>query len=262
MSGLAGVLAVFALAAPPPARHLTFSDDFDGDAIDTTKWNVLSQAHDGGTYTSGMVRVQDGSLVLTTDRRNHSIGSEHFYVESGAVNTSGKFAQRLGRFEARVKLPGALNTDSLSQHNAIWLHNYQGSGLPNTSHLCHQEIDIMEQSKESDNSTEVVTHVHAYAGPACDSACDQMEAAHTTIWRDWSTDWHVFAAEWTEDSLTFEHDGKVVMAYSNRTVMAKMTDPEFFILSAAVMRDLPPLPTDRLPQHYYIDYVRIWQWDS
>src|SRR5579862_9073607 len=59
---------------PNPGNvHLTFDDEFDGAAIDSSKWSTAFAAHnrlrgpgDQGYYAESAVTVQDGSAVITS----------------------------------------------------------------------------------------------------------------------------------------------------------------------------------------------------
>lgn len=80
--------------------------------------------------------MRNGSLVLTTEARNLTVGHTDFYVVSGAVNSSGLFSHRFGLFEARLRLPDVYHTPGYTLHSSFWLLEEEG---------CHQEIDILEQ---------------------------------------------------------------------------------------------------------------------
>ncbi len=110
-------------AAPPPAPdatvppplpgwRLTWHDEFDapaGTAPDPQKWT-----HDVGGDGWGNAQLEydtdrvsnvshdgEGNLVITA-RREAYRGSEY---TSARIKTQGRFAQRYGRFEARIRLP-------------------------------------------------------------------------------------------------------------------------------------------------------------
>lgn len=100
----------------------TFEDNFTGDALDLTKWNRYgdnywdSQTH----FSKDNVIVKDGKLTLRVEhKRGHQNddpqGKETDYA-TGFADTYGKWTQRYGYFEARVKLPTAPN-----MFYAFWL---------------------------------------------------------------------------------------------------------------------------------------------
>lgn len=117
---------------------LTFSDEFDGDSLDTTKW----RAHDGGGVRKGgywsldQARVEDGNLIITTQ-----------YIEDGekgpdwytcGLDTAKSHLQTYGYFECRCILPKGQGLWS-----AFWMTN---SNVWKESDDATQgaELDIME----------------------------------------------------------------------------------------------------------------------
>jgi hypothetical protein len=65
--------AVVAIASSSEWR-LTFEDDFDGDAVNASRWNVADNMRHGGEelqlYMKDEVYVEKGDLVLRTRRRD------------------------------------------------------------------------------------------------------------------------------------------------------------------------------------------------
>lgn len=72
----------------------------------------------------------------------------------------------------------------------------------------------------------------------------------------------VFTLDWTADWISIAINGKPVAVYTNATLVQTLTDVQPLILTATVMERLPTLPADRFPQEYWVDYVRIYQWDE
>ena len=95
---------------------LTFEDNFDGDRIDLTRWNVVvpNNYWDKRTHFSrDNVIVRDGKLALRVEhkrgRQNDAADGVETEYATGVATTLGKWTQRYGYFEARVKLPTAPN---------------------------------------------------------------------------------------------------------------------------------------------------------
>jgi beta-glucanase (GH16 family) len=85
---------------------LTFNDEFEGDAIDGTKWRI------GGTYmffpgsaaiTPENAWVKDGSLWLKAEKRRSTFGTKSYEYSVAAITTYDHFAQRYGLWEARIR---------------------------------------------------------------------------------------------------------------------------------------------------------------
>ena len=187
------------------ARAIVFADEFDGPALDRSKWNVVGMDfwvnNEQQAYVDSPETIQfaadvegadGGALVLRplyrpgvdtrTDRKADFI--------SGRIHSSGRAEFTYGRVEARIKMP-----DAEGVWPAFWM---LGNGKwPDTG-----EIDIMEYVGEKD-WTGVALHGPGYSGETplvnkffFDKGTD-------------ATDWHVYAIEWTTDAVLFEIDGRL-----------------------------------------------------
>jgi hypothetical protein len=89
---------------------LTWSDEFDGDSLDRTKWNARNGvdhavARQGGWWTPEVVRVEGGMLHIPSLYSETGIaGGPPGYYAAGLA-TGSTFCQQYGYFEARCKLP-------------------------------------------------------------------------------------------------------------------------------------------------------------
>ena len=127
---------------------LVWADEFDGDSLDTTKWDD-NQSVDtlhwgpirkGGYWHKDMVNVKDGNLVISTEYKSeplagNTFGSPDSYGEgyyTGMVTTAGKNDFLYGYFECRAILP-----KSTGMWSAFWMmnegvYNVDGSGQDGT----------------------------------------------------------------------------------------------------------------------------------
>ena len=129
----------------------TFEDNFDGTAIDLTKWNIYAPNFwDTRTHFSkDNVVLKDGTLTLRvekkTGRQNDDPAGKETDYATGYADTYGKWVQRYGYFEARVKLPKAP-----CLWPAFWLMPDRGLGTGDQGHRQStknggMEFDIVEQ---------------------------------------------------------------------------------------------------------------------
>lgn len=115
----------------------TWSDEFNGDALNTEHWNVEVNGDGGGNqeaqyYRAENITVDDGSLKITAKKENY-LGKTY---TSGRINSRYKVNTQFGRITFRAKMPGGRGTWA-----AVWmlpLFNLYGQ-WPNSG-----EIDILE----------------------------------------------------------------------------------------------------------------------
>ena len=227
---------------------------------------MLEQVHRGGVYTKENVRVEHGLLIIETVAQNLTIrqGSEDvpFYVSSGAVNTSGLFEQKRGRWEASVKLPMVSRSPGYTLHSSIWLFaDYATPG--NTG--CPHEIDVVEQYTATAGAvSSAVANLHPFNGTrAGSSGCRKADYARapSTARGDWTSNFTLFTVDWTESWIAMYVDGEVYANFdTQQAAVGLFTDPLFLALTACVMERVPVIGADVLPQRYLVDYVKVYEW--
>ena len=93
-----------------PGWQITFDDEFNGDALNATRWTVADNTTHGNTeqqlYVKDEVSVANGLLTITTRKRAAvSRDGAQYNFTSGWVDSKSKVFQKFGRFEVRAKLP-------------------------------------------------------------------------------------------------------------------------------------------------------------
>ena len=100
---LLAICAAYAADAPP-GWELVWSDEFDGHALDASKWEFEVNARGGGNnelqyYVTNNVRVRDGFLSIEA-RREHYTGPEGARdYTSARIRTRFKGDWTNGRFD-------------------------------------------------------------------------------------------------------------------------------------------------------------------
>ena len=81
---------------------LVWSDEFDGNAIDSSKWNILGdhKRKDGWWLKEDARLDGNGSLEIRVKKQGDR-------YTTGGINTKGKFERRFGYFVARCRFTGA-----------------------------------------------------------------------------------------------------------------------------------------------------------
>ncbi len=258
------------------ARALVFADEFNGTALDRSKWNVVGmdfwvnneqQAYLDSPDTIQIARdvagAEGGALVLRpvyrpgVDTRKDRMSD----FISGRVNSQGKAEFTYGRIEARIRMP-----DAVGVWPAFWM---LGNGeWPGTG-----EIDIMEYVGERD-WTGVALHGPGYSGetPLVNKF---VFAPETDV-----TDWHVYAVEWTKDAVLFEVDGRLTYRVTRPMVEHygpwRFDNQKHLILNFAIGGAYPfktngiKHPYNGMPQAtvdaikagkvaMYVDWVRVYE---
>jgi beta-glucanase (GH16 family) len=176
-------------------------------------------------------------------------GILHSYT-SARLKTQGRFSQRYGRFEARIKVPSGQGVWS-----AFWLlgDDFSTAGWP----ACG-EIDIMENVGKEPSTIRSNLHGPGYSG------ANPLTAAFTLPKGRFNDRFYVFAAEWEHQVMRFFVDGDLYATKTQADVPAgkrwAFDHPFFVILNLAVGGNLPGSPDDStiFPQRMLVDYVRVY----
>ena len=253
----------------PAQGRLTFSDEFDGTSLDTSKWRVRSNTYldfDAAYIKSANVTVSDGKLNIRGERMATPVAVtdgavKDRYYSTGYVDTIDKFSQQYGRWEMRARLP----TDS-TQTRGVW----PAFWLRGDNTLA--EIDIMESYGSPDSRG---------------TAFDPAASYEWTIWKDttkasgnerltqWAhpgghtpkvyEDYHVYGVNWSPECLTFTFDKDVVghVAVDDVPWMeAALNSPFNIRLNMQVGSSywgMPDTTNTKNQFDYSIDYVRVYQ---
>ncbi|MCY3971721.1 MAG: glycoside hydrolase family 16 protein [Acidobacteria bacterium] len=251
--------------------ELVWSDEFDGAALDASKWNI--QTGDGTaegipgwgnnelqSYQAANISVSDGVLVITA--REEDAGDGHAYT-SGRINTAGKLDTTYGRIEASIQAPGGQGLWS-----AFWM-------LPTDSAYGRWagggEIDILEVfSRDPGPFAQAALH-YGMAWPL--NTFDYARYSEV----DPADGFHVYAAEWDEEEIRWFVDGAHFYtvrrdrywnyyrdtgtnAHVSGGVSAPFDRPFHLLLNLAVGGNLPGEPVaGALPGELKVDYVRVYQ---
>ncbi len=262
---IARVLLFFALVSPsssgaPEGWKLVWSDEFEGDEVDWTKWAAEENGHGGGNGELQYfvdrpenVRVEDGKLVIEARKEHFNAAGVVKDFTSGRLRTKRRASWQYGRFEVRAKLP-----EGRGIWPAIWMlpdkETYGGWAASG-------EIDIMELVGHEPETVHGTLH-------------------HTASWPDnkhtgapfrlkegkFSDDFHVFTLEWEEGEIRWFVDGELYQTLNEWTTTggtfpAPFDRPFHLILNVAVGGAWPGPPDDstKFPQRMEVDYVRVYQ---
>ena len=196
-------------AAPTSLDVLTWSDEFDGSSLDSTRWadRASGPRHDG-VLTPDAVSVGGGVLTIKT----YTEGGTHY---SGMISTYPRFEQAYGYFEARIKFhstPG--------QWSSFWLQSPTIANPIGDPAGAGVEMDVVE------HRARCVTAPAPTPPATCSPSSDiSGRAQQALIWDGYGPEskssvkltdplpglgndsWHTWALRWTPTELTFYYDG-------------------------------------------------------
>lgn len=243
---------------------LVWSDEFDGNSIDESKWSYdLGDGCDISpdlcgwgnneleyyTDRSDNSFIDDGKLVIKAKKESPLYLGQHQYTSARMV-TKNKGDWKYGRIDVRAKMPIGQGL-----WPAIWMlptDNVYG-GWPKSG-----EIDIMEYL--GNEPTKIFGTIHyGHDGWRFNSQGLELEEG------SFAEEFHVFTVIWNEDCIQFQMDGINVGEPNTRSTVLPTTfpfDQEFhLILNVAVGGNLPgnPNETTVFPQQMEVDYVRVYQ---
>ena len=266
--GIVLSLAVFAAEGQTVSSHrarwkLVWSDEFngsDGSAVDPSKWVRETGGNGWGNheleyYTERPANAfqQGGNLVIKASREKYSgaDGVSRDYT-SARLKTEGKFSEKYGRFEARIKIP-----EGQGIWPAFWM---LGADIGKVGWPRCGEIDIMENIGKEPTVVHGTIHGPGYsADNGIGSPFSQPDHAR------FADDFHIYAVEWQPTAIRFYVDDHL---YATRTPAeipkgAKWVynHPFFLLLNVAVGGGWPGTPdsTTPFPQTMLVDYVRVYQ---
>src|SRR5215813_1321233 len=250
-------------AATQQPWSLIWSDEFDGaegSAPDSTKWGYDIGGNGWGnneleSYTNRTQNAYlDGSGNLVIKVINETFtgtdGISRNYT-SARLLTKGKFEQKYGRFEARIKVPFGQGI-----WPAFWM---LGSDISQVNWPACGEIDIMENVGREPSINHGSMHGPGYSGGSPLTGSFTLPNGQRL-----SDDFHVFAIEWDPNTVRFYVDSTLYESHTPADMPASGTwvyeHPFFILLNVAVGGSFPGNPdqSTTFPQTMVVDYVRVY----
>ncbi len=227
--------------------NLVWSDEFNSDgAPDQSKWSYDLGAGGWGngelqyyTNRSNNVLVSNGTLKIIAKKESLN-GSDY---TSARIISKNKFAFTYGRVEAKAKLPSSAGT-----WPAIWLlgSNIDAAGWPSCG-----EIDIMEQNGSDKNKVYGTLHYPGHFGGG--------GVGSTTIISGASTDFHIYALDWSPTTIKMYVDNNLYFSFANTTSVPFNHD-FFCILNLAMGGSLGGNVSSSFTSDVMeVDYIRVYK---
>ena len=234
---------------------LVWSDEFDENEIDETKWNFEIGTGNGGwgngeeqyyTSRSENAFIEDGKLIIQALNESYA-GSNY---TSAKMTTENKADFLYGKIVASIKVPEAGGT-----WPAFWMlpTNSVYGGWPNSG-----EMDIMEHYGCDPGHVHSTVHNNTY------NWAGGIPPTGYNIYTNATSEFLEYEMEWSDDELSFSVDGNWIGSYYNENSGSSQWpyDQEFYvILNLAIGSYFMACETEGnlFPQRYEIDYVRVYQ---
>jgi hypothetical protein len=241
------------LSAPDLTGYtLAFAEEFDGPLSVSawgpgTKWiaHTPYKGDFGEAWFTGPneprspFSIENGNLVITAWRdllKNHWRSGLLSSIDTKARG----FAQALGYFEARMKLP-----EGAGLWSAFWL---DGLGSFKTPKTRVAEIDILEEYGVDSSIAHQTVHVWNTNGK------DYASTGNSTTCQGMTTGFHTYGALIKPDFIYFYFDGTELW---KTPTPPEAKEPLYVMVNLALgggwpIKDAPD------PSHLYVDYIHVY----
>lgn len=251
----------------------TFDEEFNGTALDATKWSPLTaakagigQGQDCFVDSPNNISVSGGALNLTSRKEATSFictgrkiaPTRPALVTSGNVTTGGKFSQQYGRIELRAKIPD-VKKPGLMQSFWLWPDKPYDQDPAGAPWPATGEIDIVEMFTTYPDRA--IPNIHYVPDPA------DPNVTNTYCYIDRSQ-YHTYVLTWTPDTIRVDIDGyNCVLDHpkpKSPQVAPQPFNKSFYInlssgLGVAGSANDYVEGSTPLPATSQVDYVRVWK---
>ena len=237
---------------------LTFSDEFNDNKIDTSKWNVENAPKkrvDIMLYSdNNQVEEKDGKAHIYYRKSNLN---DTTYM-AGRFNSHKKYAPTYGFIESKIHL-----VKPNGYQMAFWMMP-EGKGMasattPDGTANDGAEIDIVEGNKLNAFSSGL--HWDGYAKPA-----HKANGKLTKMPNLYADEYHIFGFEWSPTFVRWYYDGKIIREVTDPKLIPKVAHYLYFSGSCFGKSDW--VDGDVRENEFiqnggvakaYVDYVRVYQ---
>ena len=268
-------------SAPPDPNELdvvyndlVWSDEFDGNALNTNKWHHQTIGIVNGGWANGEIQHYTNSSEnsFVADDNLHIVAKRKTIIQNGvsrdftSARLNSKFAFTYGRVDVKAKLPEGDGTfpaiwtlgKNISETGAYW----QTQGFGTTPWPDCGEIDIMEHGLHATNTVSSALHTRSSFGGTVNTKTKPLTDVANT--------YHVFSMNWSPNQITFLVDGQVHYTYKKP---ANFTDvnsdgindgwpfdaPQFLLINFAMGGIAGAVSPSFTESSLLVDYVRIYQ---
>ncbi len=236
---------------------LVWSDEFNAarrTPPDPAKW--VYDLGGGGWGNNELEVYTDKPHNVAQDGAGHlvirALKSNSGKYTSARIKTQGKYTVQYGKIAARMKIPHGQGI-----WPAFWM---LGEDIKTVDWPACGEIDVMENIGKEPSIVHGTIH-----GPGYSGGNGIGHSATLANGAPLSENFHVYAVEWSSDSITFLLDDKAYATVTPRDLPPGThwvyNHPFFLLLNLAIGGNWPGNPdgTTQFPQQLVVDWVRVWQ---
>ena len=248
-----------------------FSDEFDGNTLDTSKWmNSFYTGWQGrppAKFEPSAVSVLNGTMQIKSGKLVTPQGN---YIMYGGAVTSITEAAHYGYYEVKLK------ASKIAMSSTFWLSNSKQDYTPSscTDDRYSQELDVVEAVGDTRNTyasfkskMKSNTHYRYIQCGETDETFYSIGADSETLSSEVWENYHTYGMHWQDDqSATFYADGNLGdTVLFNTTIDANPFDRSMFIAMVTETYNwLTPYPTDAELNNdaintTYYDWVRSYR---
>ena len=230
--------------------ELTFSDEFDGKALDPNKWitgyfwgkalmndNYVLE-NEKQFFTDKNIELRDSLARITTKKENckgkvwnkqYGFMPADFEYTSGLISTGHSFRQKYGKFEAKIRLNHAYPLT-----HSFWMVSEKN--VP--------QIDIMRYHDKSSKKINMGFHISENGS--------FKNINYNVTGANFSDNFYIYSLEWTPEKLTWRINGVVVKEITSNIPNEEM----YLVFSSHLLDDQAP---QNLPASMDVDWVRCYR---
>ena len=253
-------LNFFVFETPMPATgqeldltgyELVFSEDFDGDALDTDVWRYRGEgSRRGGWFSRSQVSVQDGTLQIRAEYLEDGEFGPGWYA--GAIAINKKYNR--GYFEIRC-----ICSEGGGFWSAFWIqadhpydHTLSAGGVGGAELDIFEAPFYTEKTAVKRNAVSQTIHCNGY-----DDDEEHIDSRILGFFRgdDIYNTYNTYGLEWTEDEYIFYINGVETCRSSFGNGVSE--EDEEVIVSLCVPEEITFSPGQTAT--FTVDYVKIYQ---
>jgi beta-glucanase (GH16 family) len=236
--------------APAEAARwrMVWHDEFEGDALDETKWSYrFLGPRESAMISKDCISLDGHGLLHVWVKEKDGV------LQNGMIGTQRKFEATFGIMAARIKFPR-----EQGQHGSFWMQPGKREKGAEDAARGGAEIDVVEWFGANRKDSATASNVYWGGENGKKNRAGHMVDLKGILKPDELTSdrFHVFSVEWSPQGYVFRIDGHETMRVNDGI----SHQPQYLILSLLTADwEAARLDRSKLPDSMDVDWVRVWQ---